>query len=126
MTTITVPLVPPSPNELRRKYRTPFAYKRLRETWEHSLQYCVGSAAAMFELRKHAKAGRVRVKITLFHPGEYDPDNLTGCVKPVLDALKNIGYIHDDSKEWLQLVPPEQRGTSSRWDRKTILEIEAI
>jgi transposase InsO family protein len=31
---------------------------------------------------------------------------LQGCQKPVLDALKNLGYIRDDSPQWLSLLSP--------------------
>jgi len=37
--TITVPMVPPSPNVMKRKYRHFMAYKRLREDWEKTLLY---------------------------------------------------------------------------------------
>lgn len=119
---ITVPMVPPSPNELRRKYRNPFAYKKLREAWERSLAYAVPSAGEVFALRRLAAAGRVRVKVTVFHPGTYDPDNIVGCLKPVLDALKNIRFLTDDSREWLELLPVEQyRATRSQ--AQTVIDL---
>jgi Holliday junction resolvase RusA-like endonuclease len=125
-TTITVPLVPPSPNVLRRQYRHPQAYKRLRETWEHSLAYAVPSATVRCHLLRQASKTRVRVKITVFHSSQYDPDNLTACCKPVLDALRNIGYIHDDAEEWLELAAPQQRSGKNTLERKTVVEIEGV
>jgi hypothetical protein len=34
---LTVPMIPPSGNVLRRQYRHLMAYKRLREAWQRSL-----------------------------------------------------------------------------------------
>src|SRR6516164_953856 len=61
-------MVPPSPNELRRKYRHPHAYRRLRDTWQQAI---VGMT--------------------------WPSDRTT---------LKNSGYIHDDSPQWLSLLSP--------------------
>lgn len=118
---ITVPMAPPSPNELRRKYRSPFAYKRLREAWEHALAYAVPSAAEQFALRRMA-AYKVRVKVTVFHSKLYDQDNLTGSLKPVLDALKNIRFLKDDSPEWLELLPVEQYH-AKRSQEETVIDL---
>jgi Holliday junction resolvase RusA-like endonuclease len=122
---ITVPMIPPSPNELRRKYRNPLAYKRLRESWEHSLAYAVPSASDRVALVSTGRNRKVRVKITLFHSGKYDPDNLIGACKPVLDALKNIHYIRDDSDQWLDFALPEQF-YSSRGSVQTTIDIEEV
>jgi hypothetical protein len=120
MITITVPLVPPSLNVLRRKYRNCFVYKKLRTDWEHSLKYAVGSANVVKWLNVQAKHNRMRVKVTIFHGNQYDPDNLVACLKPVLDSLRNIGFIQDDSEKWLELVPPQQFRSG---ERKTVVEL---
>ena len=118
-------MVPPSPNELRRTYRNPFKYKKLREAWEHSLAYAVPSAAEQFALRKQAEKGRVRLKVTVFNSREYDPDNLVGCLKPVLDALKNVRFLRDDSREWLELLPVEQY-RATRAQAQTVIDLEKV
>ena len=105
MKLITIPMVPPSPNELRRKYRHPQAYRRLREQWEHDLMYGVSCSRHRQELIKQAKeSNRVHVGVAIFHSKPYDPDNLVGSVKPILDALRNLGYIQDDTLEKLDLA----------------------
>jgi crossover junction endodeoxyribonuclease RusA len=38
-----------------------------------------------------------------------DADNLLAQLKPVTDGLKDAGLIHDDSPDWLTLLPVEQR-----------------
>jgi Holliday junction resolvase RusA-like endonuclease len=54
---------------------------------------------------KRAK-GRKRVTITrVLGPRErlYDPDNLVGACKPLLDALRAAGYIEDDTAALIDL-----------------------
>ena len=118
-------MVPPSPNQLRRTYRNIYAYKRLREAWERSMAYALPSAAEQQELRAIAAGGKMRVKVTVFNSREYDPDNLTGCLKPVLDALKNIRFIKDDSRQWLELLPVEQHH-ATRAQAHTLIDIEGV
>lgn len=38
-----------------------------------------------------------------------DPDNLIAQLKPFTDGLRDAGLIHDDSPQWLTLLPVEQR-----------------
>lgn len=106
---ITVPLIPPSPNELRRKYRSPYAYKKLRELWEHNLFYSGSCARHRNELIEFAKKPTViSVQVTIHHSREFDADNLVGALKPILDALRNIGFIKDDDAKHLRLEAPRQ------------------
>lgn len=124
---IVVHFAPPSPNELRRKYRTPLAYMRLRKNWEEALFYGVGSGRQRAILIEQAQNRRMRARITIYHRREFDPDNLVGCLKPVLDALRVVGYIHDDSSEWLELIlPPGQERTLRTRDNKTEIWLEAV
>jgi Holliday junction resolvase RusA-like endonuclease len=121
---IVIPMVPPSPNELRRRYRNPHVYKRLREAWERSLLYGVESAAAHQELVKQGQE-RVRVEFTIAHPKPYDPDNAIGCLKPVLDAMRKVGWIRDDSETWLELRTVRQQRSAADAPSTTI-EIEPV
>jgi len=58
------------------------------------------------------EAGRVRVAVTREVPSGRnfirDDDNLRFCVKPLLDALKRLGYIKNDSRKWIELSTPVQ------------------
>lgn len=52
-----------------------------------------------------------------------DDDNLAFSCKPLLDALKRIGLIHDDSREWIDRPMPTQEVSSDgKW--RTVIEIE--
>jgi Holliday junction resolvase RusA-like endonuclease len=117
-------MVPPSPNELRRKYRHVHAYKDLRNEWERCIWYLIERRDKKL-LLDAALTYRMRVRITIFHTGRYDPDNLRGSQKPVLDALKNLGFIHDDSEKWIQLEEPVQILVSAV-DEHTVIEIEPL
>jgi Holliday junction resolvase RusA-like endonuclease len=105
---LSIPDAPPSPNVLRRKYRDPRAYKKLRDSWALQIlaEPCLHHRN---ELRAWAKAKtRVSVQITVYHPRQFDDDNLAGAQKPVLDAMVNVGFLSDDSPTHLDLQPPVQ------------------
>lgn len=100
--------LPPSPNVLRRKYRHPQAYKRLREEWE-----LMTLAAARPEEREHWRRivkGDVRVRLCarIYHKRLYDPDNLPASLKPVIDALVNVRFLRDDSAKYFHLEEVSQ------------------
>jgi len=121
MKAIMIPAVPPSPNELRRKYRHPHAYKKLRQQWEHDLFYGMSCARHRQELVDQAKSfQQMRVHVTVYHSRLYDSDNLAGSQKPILDALKNLGFIADDSPARLDLLTPSQIISD---EKKTIVRI---
>lgn len=54
-----------------------------------------------------------------------DDDNLRFSVKPLLDALKRQGYIHNDSRKWLEHPTPTQHVSADGMDW-TVLRIEAV
>jgi len=74
-------------------------------------------------LVRQANEGRMRVSITISHPKVYDADNTVAALKPVLDALRKVGYIRDDSETWLELLPVCQERSASSAPASTI-EIE--
>lgn len=121
MMTLEIVDIPPSPNVLRRKYRSPYTYKKLRKSWEWSLLGAVGPHHREL-LRRQAAECKVQVQVTIHHSRLYDQDNAIGSLKPVLDALKNVGYLRDDNAEWLDLLPVVQV-KSSRKAQKTIIKI---
>ena len=94
-----MPGIPPSGNEMRRKYRTPHAYKRLRDCWQRTIW-------AFLEPGKRRTAcleAKMRVTVTIEHARLYDADNaISGC-KPLLDSLTRLVLIRDDSPEWIEL-----------------------
>jgi hypothetical protein len=125
MMILTIPDVPPSPNELRRKYKSPYAYKKLRESWEWGL-VCAAAPHHRDELRKQAqRPGKLWVQITVHHNRVTDEDNLVGSQKPVLDALVRTGYLANDSPDRLQLLPAEQV-KCKKTEARTVIKIGAV
>ena len=127
-TTIHVAMCPPSGNVLHRRYRSPHAYRKLREKWEQSIAYAVKDASEKNALIKQAHACRMHLKVTLIHKGMFDDDNLYSSLKPVLDALVKVGYLRDDSAKWLELEAAQTQ--PARHDTlhlgATILELSAL
>lgn len=119
---ILIPKVPPSPNELRRKYRNPHVYKQLRDDWQLLIAAYTPPATRTL-LKREALTHRMIVQMVFYNSREYDPDNLPAAQKPVLDALKNIGYIRDDSTKWLMLLSPRW-SPAMRKESKTEIEIQ--
>lgn len=93
---ITVPMVPPSGNVLRRKYRTPLAYASLRNAWERTIMAFLPAGSRPQQNR------RMRVMVTIEHKRLYDRDNAFSGCKPVFDSLKRLGLIVDDSEQWCE------------------------
>jgi hypothetical protein len=92
---IIVPMVPPSGNQMRRRYRHPFAYLKLRDTWKHNI----------WALGPRFRAGNEKMDVTIHveHSRLYDEDNLIAGCKPILDSLKSLCYIKDDSPAFIEL-----------------------
>lgn len=51
------------------------------------------------EVERHVRSRRGFIR---------DDDNLRFSVKPLLDAMKRLGWIRDDAREWLELPAPTQ------------------
>ena len=122
---IEVPRATPSANQLRRKYRNSFAYKRLQQTWQTEIACKIrpavlGRAWYFVSLERP----KMRVLIQLTKPRLYDLDNFVGGCKPIIDSLRKLGLIHNDSPNWLDLqVEQIQR---SRMRPVTRIEISPV
>jgi hypothetical protein len=119
--TITIPgNVPCSLNEvLRMSYHEK---KREREMWENAIYIVLGQRRAA-DLRFNAGAGlRMRAKVTIHNSRQYDEaDNMWGACKIVFDAIKNLGLIHDDRKEFFEGQVEQVK--CSRKLKHTVIEI---
>lgn len=106
-----IPSTPPSPNEIKRRYRNPHVYKSLRQRWGWELKAAAGWDR--FKLTGLADTQtKMRVKIHIAHKQKFDPDNLVGSTKVILDALQEIHFLHRDSPDFLELeVTQEQSKT---------------
>ena len=124
---LNIPAIPPSPNVLRRKYRNPHVYQRLRNSWESWLLFAPQGTHERDIWRKSIAYGaKVRLNVRLYHKGTYDPDNLVGCLKPVIDALVRVKYLLDDSAKYFELGQIEQiRSTEKRTVLHLLLSDEA-
>lgn len=97
-------------------------YAALLKTWMREFPPCTGGRAR--------KGSRRRVTVTRVYPKapgqkRFDPDNLRGGIKPILDALKATGWIWNDHPSHTDVPDPQQRhpypGEST--DAFTIVEV---
>lgn len=101
--------LPPSQNEIMRRYRSPHAYDRLLAEWHGVFR------AAATTIPK--ATDRRRLEITRFIRNtnyRLDRGNLVGGCKPVLDAAVHAGLLIDDREEHLddhyeQRIDPVER-----------------
>jgi hypothetical protein len=111
---------PPSANELRRKYRTVFAYRDLRMAWEKDLTFCTSGAVETIAFKSQAaKNKRLSLVIHVYRRRELDFDNMVAGCKPIIDALVNIGYLGGDSSERLHCEIKQ----ASPFKPRTVIEI---
>jgi hypothetical protein len=107
--TFTVMGVPPSANVLKRKYRNPHAYARLRDEWQRTIYYSIGPQFRCW-LEAMAKLGkRMSVKITIQHKKLYDEDNAMAGCKPLLDSLVRLKLLADDDTAHLELSVDQEK-----------------
>lgn len=103
--------LPPSQNELMRRYRNRHKYDQLLASWEKVI------ADLMMVGRIPKAGGRRRLEIVRYVREEkyrLDRGNLVGGCKPVLDAAVRCGLIVDDREEHLddyyrQVIDPDER-----------------
>ena len=96
---------------MRRKYRHPFAYMKLRDTWKRTI-WALGP-------RSNAGNDPMRVSIHVEHRTLYDEDNLVAGCKPILDSLKSLSYIKDDSPQFIKLRVTQEKSR----ERQTTIEV---
>ena len=123
MLTIYIPRVPPSPNE--RKYKNHFAYRDLRNLWEREL-YLAVPAKQRHEIMDFARCCKMKFTAHMEVAQLRDPDNLPACLKPVLDALRRVGFIHNDNVQWLQIDAVTQSLTGGRKNGGTKITLSPI
>lgn len=88
---VFIPVVTPSMNRLLHSWKTyHYSYKR---PWGRTI-------SLFFQSRKAEKIRRY-ILIVTYHNRFYDKDNHIGGCKPVIDALRKLGWIWDDSTAWL-------------------------
>jgi len=114
-------MVPPSANELRRKYRSYFAYRDRRKLWELALMGAIGSAGELKAIREATKGKRKCVKIKQHRLRLLDEDNAVAAVKPCLDAMVRLKLIAGDSQKHIQLETQQLKADAKP---QTVITIE--
>jgi hypothetical protein len=102
---------PNSANELRRKYRHPLVYAKLRDSWSWEL-FAAASLGERNMLKKMALSGqRVWIEIKVDHARLFDRDNLWAAAKPILDALVGLHFLAGDSDKHIDLLVVQEKGS---------------
>jgi len=85
--------------------------------WESLIYYA-------FKCRPPKAKGKVMVKIKSFRTGTLDHDNLVGGCKGILDAMKRLGLIIDDTPDLVHVDYEQKR--VKREERKTVIELKGV
>ena len=110
---LEIPEATPSLNEWERMHWAKRRREKLR--W----QMFIGAEARKVKLPK--ATGKRNVLIIRIGARTLDKDNLYGGFKPVLDALKDSGYLVDDRPEFCELDGAQD---VCRARPRTVIEIE--
>lgn len=135
--TLTIPRELKSPNKWNGRH---WRYKH-RETqqWEHDIgtmmlvqsgtTHLIGVLLVLGAFPWQRCMEKRRVTVTRLVPSARnfikDDDNLRFATKPLNDALKRLGLIHDDSRKWLEQVLPTQEVSGDK-QYATRIQIEPI
>jgi Holliday junction resolvase RusA-like endonuclease len=128
--TLEIPRVPPSLNQIigrGKKYSHPGDYKRLQQLWKDEIAIALSPRALLRRMRQLIEDEppvKVRIQAKVYRKKLLDPDNLMGGFKPVLDVMKQLGIIKDDSPEWIEFPMPKQEVDRRR--PRTILTLEYL
>ena len=104
------------PLTLNQLLRTHWAARgRDLESWKYHVLAAAGNRHRL------AKRGRVRLRIVVYRAKRQDPDNAFGSVKHLVDALNRLGWLVDDTLEWLELevveiVDRKNQRTEVHWE----------
>lgn len=99
---IEIPRVPSSPNYLRGKHWR--VRHQESKVWNQEIYFAVRGT------RPPTPYVKAKVTIDRRAARKLDPDNLHGCVKPVVDALRYARVLLDDTAENIELTVTQSRG----------------
>jgi len=112
---IVVLMKTPSLNDLKgKKYRNHHDYTRLRNEWQRTIYYSVPYVERSWLLGMQRAGKKMRLTIHVAHKKLYDVDNLIGGCKPVVDALKHLLFLKDDSPEFMELHITQEKLNDAR------------
>ena len=114
---IEIPEATPSLNQMLRQHWS--KDRKLKDHWRQSVWI------ALYE--QHGRPlwsepmPKARLTITRHSSRMLDPDNATGGVKHVIDALLACNLIAGDSPEHIELIVQQEKGAA-----RTVIELEAV
>jgi Holliday junction resolvase RusA-like endonuclease len=117
---LVLPIVPPSANELK-KYRGRYIASNIRK----AMGQLIGDL--LISDLKHVKGlvgqeSKRRVQYVVYRARKLDEDNVYAGLKPVTDALRDVGLLKDDSPKWASIPPPVQVARCLKdWRRTEVL-----
>jgi Holliday junction resolvase RusA-like endonuclease len=84
------------------------AKRDLRERFAWTFRMEMGLCGRFPKPKK--EIGKVTLGITVYREGRrYDEDNFIGGLKPMIDGIRDAGYLRNDSPVWLAYDPkPKQ------------------
>lgn len=119
---LAIPSLPTSTNMLERMHWADKRKMRRNFAWE--LTVALIEVGRTIRPDQPSKPGRRRVAITTYRPRRLDPDNAQGGLKPLIDAMQDIGLLRNDSSRWLDLLPVIQK--IEKYDCRTEILVENI
>lgn len=106
-----MPLLPKTPNRLKGSW---WKYHAERVKWRNAV-------AAICKSPPEPVKVPCEVVITTHRARLLDPDNAVAAVKPILDALRRVGWLHDDREEYISLSVAQVKDLDkSNW--RTIIQ----
>lgn len=118
MITLEIPRVPPSPNYLLGKH---WRHRhRNSQVWRQEVWVALHQAG----YSQRTPYPKARVSIDRRAHRELDPDNLVGCMKPVIDALRYADVLVDDTSDHIELVVTQT--LDRKLNPRTLIEIEPL
>jgi hypothetical protein len=100
-------------------------YPSIRETWLAEIRWAEFNRRKCILTAPGPTRARMVVTVTrILRKGDrlYDDDNARGGCKPILDALRKAGVIHNDSPRWCRLEVVQRRDLQEKGHR-TVIEI---
>lgn len=90
------------------------ARKRDLESWKY---HVLGAG------RPPGVPGKIHIRIVVYRAVKQDPDNAVGSVKPLIDSMVRLGWLQNDTTEFLEL---EVREEIDRKNQRTLVEWRVI
>lgn len=115
---ITIPTVPLTLNRL---LRTHWSERRNQGNRWMRLLLEANCPLVPFQCRREQKA---RVTVRVYRKKLQDEDNFRGSLKPIFDAMKKLGLIVDDSRQWLEQDCMELK--AGKTDERTEIEVSMV